>query len=50
MLAGGRPQLKDSAKGDVTGEKLTYFTNDDRLQGDGAPKKQVEGHIVRGKS
>ena len=50
VLAGGRPQLKDSAKGDVTGEKLTYFTNDDRLQGDGAPKKQVEGHIVRGKS
>jgi lipopolysaccharide transport protein LptA len=51
ILTGGRPHLKDSLGSDVTGEKLTYFTNDDRLQGDGAPKKQVEGHIVRkGKS
>lgn len=51
ILTGGRPHLKDSLGGDVTGEKLTYFTNDDRLQGDGAGKKKVEGHIVRrGKS
>ena len=51
ILTGGRPHLKDSLGSDVTGERLTYFTNDDKLQGDGGPKKQVEGHIVRkGKS
>jgi lipopolysaccharide export system protein LptA len=51
ILTGGRPHLKDSLGSDVIGEKLTYFTNDDKLQGDGAPKKQVQGHIVRkGKS
>jgi lipopolysaccharide export system protein LptA len=51
VLTGGRPHLKDSLGGDVTGEKLTYFTNDDKLQGEGVPKKQIEGHIIRkGKS
>jgi lipopolysaccharide export system protein LptA len=49
-LTGGRPYLKDSLKGDATGEKLTYFTDDERLLIDGAPKKQVEGHIAKGKS
>jgi len=54
VLTGGRPHLKDSVGSDITAETLTYFTNDDRLKaaptGGGAPKKQVEGHIVRGKS
>jgi lipopolysaccharide export system protein LptA len=50
ILTGGRPHLKDSRTGDATGDKVTYFTNDDRLAVEGAPKKQVEGHILRGKS
>ena len=51
VLTGGNPHLKDSQGGDVTGDKLTYFTNDDKLQGEGERKKQIEGHIVRkGKS
>jgi lipopolysaccharide transport protein LptA len=50
ILTGGRPYLKDSKQGDVHGEKVTYFTNDDKLVYDGAPKKKVEGHIIRGKS
>lgn len=50
VLTGGRPYLKDSARGDTQGEKITYFTNDDRLVLDGAPKQKIEGHILRGKS
>lgn len=50
VLTGGRPYLKDSLKGDATGEQLIYFTNDDKLVFDGTPKNQVEGHIKRGKS
>ena len=51
VLTGGRPHVTDSQKGEFTGEKLTYFTNDDKLQGEGGPTKQIEGHIVRkGKS
>lgn len=50
VLTGGRPYLKDSARGDTQGEKITYFTNDDKLVLDGAPKQKIEGHILRGKS
>ncbi len=51
ILTGGRPYLKDSKQGDVHGDKLTYFTNDDKLIYDGAPKDKVEGRIFRpGKS
>ena len=52
ILTGGRPHVKDSQTGEFDGEKLTYYTNDDKLQGEGAgPKKQIEGHILRkGKS
>ena len=52
ILTGGRPHVKDSQTGEFDGEKLTYYTNDDRLQGEGGgPKKQIEGHILRkGKS
>ncbi|HXE61906.1 MAG TPA: LptA/OstA family protein [Bryobacteraceae bacterium] len=50
VLTGGRPYLKDSLRGDTQGEKITYFTNDDKLVLDGAPKQKIEGHIVRGKS
>jgi lipopolysaccharide export system protein LptA len=52
ILTGGRPHVKDSQTGEFDGEKLTYYTNDDKLQGvGGGPKKQIEGHILRkGKS
>jgi lipopolysaccharide export system protein LptA len=50
VLTGGRPYLKDTARGDTQGEKITYFTNDDKLVLDGAPKQKIEGHILRGKS
>jgi lipopolysaccharide transport protein LptA len=50
ILTGGRPYLKDSKTGDATGDKLTYFTNDDKLIFDGKTKEKVEGHILRGKS
>jgi len=47
VLTGGRPYLKDTKEGDATGDNVTYFTNDDKLIIDGAPKKKVEGHILR---
>ena len=50
ILTGGRPYLKDSLKGDEHGDKVTYFTNTDKIVVDGSPKQKVEGHIVRGKS
>ncbi len=44
--------MKDSKTGEFDAETLTYYTNDDKLQGEGGgPKKQIEGHILRkGKS
>jgi lipopolysaccharide export system protein LptA len=50
VLTGGHPYLKDSTRGDTRGEKITYFTNDDKLVLDGAPKQKIEGHIIHGKS
>jgi lipopolysaccharide export system protein LptA len=52
ILTGGRPHVKDSKTGEFDAETLTYYTNDDKLQGEGGgPKKQIEGHILRkGKS
>ena len=50
ILTGGQPYLKDSLKGDEKGDKVTYFTNSDKIVTDGAPKQKVEGHILRGKS
>jgi lipopolysaccharide export system protein LptA len=52
ILTGGRPHVRDSQTGEFDGEKLIYYTNDDKLQGEGGgPKKQIEGHILRkGKS
>jgi lipopolysaccharide export system protein LptA len=50
ILSGGPPQLHDSVRGDSTGDKLTYFTDDNRLLIDGAPKKQVKTHLKKKKS
>jgi lipopolysaccharide export system protein LptA len=50
ILTGGPPQLHDSARGDSTGDKLTYFTDDNRLLIDGAPKQPVRTHLKKKKT
>jgi lipopolysaccharide export system protein LptA len=50
ILSGGPPQLHDSVRGESTGDKLTYFTDDNRLLIDGTPKKQVKTHLKKKKS
>jgi lipopolysaccharide export system protein LptA len=45
VLSGGTPQLNDTVRGNSKGEKLTYFTNDNRLIIDGLPERQVKSHI-----
>jgi lipopolysaccharide export system protein LptA len=49
VLTGGEPKLDDSLKGQTVADKLTYFTDDDRLLLEGAPKKQVRTHLLRKK-
>lgn len=44
ILTGGSPQLTDSIRGNTLGDKLTYFTDDDRLVVDGVPERQVKSH------
>ncbi len=45
VLTGGLPQLNDTKRGNTKGDKLTYFTNDDRLLVDGVPERQVKSHL-----
>jgi lipopolysaccharide export system protein LptA len=45
LLRGGRPVMDDSAKGRSTGEELTLFVNDDRLQVDGKEGQPAETSI-----
>jgi lipopolysaccharide export system protein LptA len=45
ILAGGEPKLDDSKTGNTRGDKLTWFTNDDRLVVDGAPERKARSHI-----
>jgi lipopolysaccharide export system protein LptA len=48
LLTGGEPKLNDSLKGNtVAPEKLTYFTDDDRLIVEGTPKNQVRTHLLK---
>jgi lipopolysaccharide export system protein LptA len=49
ILTGGEPQLKDSLKGTSRGQKLTYFTDDDKLIMDGAPQKPVKTELRKKK-
>ena len=46
-LEGGSPQFADSLKGTTKGQKLTWFSNDDRLLVDGAPAKPAKSVIIR---
>jgi lipopolysaccharide export system protein LptA len=45
VLTEGKPKLNDSLKGNTTADKLTYFTDDDRLITEGTPKNQVKTHL-----
>ena len=46
VLSGGQPKLNDSKTGnDTRGDKLTWFTDDDRLIVEGAPKQQTKSHL-----
>jgi lipopolysaccharide export system protein LptA len=48
ILRGGAPKLVDSVKGSIQApEQLTYFANDDRLLGEGAPNQPVQSRIHR---
>ncbi len=50
ILTGGAPRLDDPKKGNTQGVKLTYFTDDERLEVDGAPQAPVKSHLRRKKS
>ena len=39
VLSGGEPKLDDSKRGNTKGDKLTWYTDDDRLVVEGAPDK-----------
>jgi lipopolysaccharide transport protein LptA len=47
VLTGGIPQLRDTVRGTTKGDKLTYFTDDNRLIVDGVPERQVQSHIKK---
>jgi hypothetical protein len=46
-LEGGAPEFVDSVKGTTKGQKLTWFSNDERLLVDGAPAKPAVSVIKR---
>jgi len=45
ILTGGEPKLNDSKRGNTRGDKLTWFTDDDRLIIEGAPEKKGQSHL-----
>lgn len=46
VMSGGEPKLNDSKTGnDTRGDKLTWFTDDDRLIVEGAPKQPTNSHL-----
>ena len=49
ILRGGSPKLVDSLKGSMiqAPQQLTYYANDDRLLGEGAPGQPVESRLNR---
>jgi lipopolysaccharide export system protein LptA len=47
ILSGGDPSLVDEAGHATKGQKLTYFSNDDRLTVDGASNRPVQSFITR---
>jgi lipopolysaccharide export system protein LptA len=49
VLTGGEPFLRDSLRGNSRGDKLTYFTEDDKLIMEGAPQKPVKTELHKKK-
>ncbi len=47
VLRGGNAKLVDSVKGSSEGAELTYYANDDRLLGSGAPGDPVKSRVNR---
>jgi lipopolysaccharide export system protein LptA len=47
VLSGGAPEFTDSVKGSTKGERITYYTADDRLFVEGGEKKPVQSKILR---
>jgi lipopolysaccharide transport protein LptA len=47
VLYGGHPQMIDSVKGTTRGQKLTYWADNDRFQGDGVPTQPAVSRIKR---
>ncbi len=45
ILTGGEPKLNDSKRGNTKGAKLTYYTDDNRLEVEGAPEKKAQSHL-----
>jgi lipopolysaccharide export system protein LptA len=45
VLTGGEPKLDDTKRGNTKGDKLTWFTDDDRLVVEGAPEHKGQSHI-----
>jgi lipopolysaccharide export system protein LptA len=44
-LTGGEPKLEDTKRGNTRGDKLTWFTDDERLVVEGAPQQQGKTRI-----
>ncbi|MDP9053407.1 MAG: LPS export ABC transporter periplasmic protein LptC [Acidobacteriota bacterium] len=47
VLTGGQPKLDDSKRGNTQGEKLTYYTDNKRLDVDGSAEHKGQSHIRR---
>jgi lipopolysaccharide export system protein LptA len=45
ILTGGEPKLNDTKRGNTRGDKLTWFTNEDRLVVEGAPERKAQSRI-----
>lgn len=45
VLSGGEPKLDDSKRGNAKGDKLTYYTDNNRLEIEGGPEKKAQSHM-----
>ena len=47
ILEGGQPRFVDSTRGTTRGQKLTWYSSDDRLMVNGVPQHQVKSVLHR---
>lgn len=47
ILSGGAPQMFDSVKGNTKGERLTWYSNEDRLLVDGTTNQPAASRILK---